>query len=167
MSIGRFMLSATFANAHPWSVGNELILSFGPENLRFAALVKVKDETGAATKFMRQSPWRPVNTRAFPRFDIEAMVAIRTPAEVEMFGWTSNVSFGGLAIRLDDHLEAETVSIRMGSLEPMEATVIAPDQNAPADGITRLKFVEPSEDRLWDLESFILARTPNPDVAAA
>ena len=157
-AIQRFFITLDFPGPHPWNVGDEIILAFGPPEYRFAALAKVKAETAEGTRFMRQSPWRPLNTRAFPRVDVSVPIAV-TWADVEFVGRTVNLSFGGAALGLEGLPVGETIYVRLADLGSIEARVAASGEG-PND-IARLEFLDVTEDQQWDIETLILEAAPN------
>ena len=155
--VQRFFVNINFPDGHPWTVGDEVILAFGPDEYRFAALAKVKGETPDGTRFMRQSPWRPLNTRAFPRFAVEVSVSVNC-GDTELAGMTTNLSFGGAALALQGLPEGDVVTVRLGELEPIEAKVVT--SGTEAGDPARIEFVEPTDEQLWDIESLILVQEP-------
>lgn len=167
VAIRRFFVTVNFSGPHPWGAGDEIIVAFGPPEHRFVALAKVKAETVDGTRLMRQSPWRPLNTRAFPRVDTSVPIAV-TWGDVEYVGRTVNLSFGGAALGLEGLPEGETILVRLADLGAIEARVVASGDGP--DEFARLAFLDVTADQQWEIETLILEAAPNhkaPDALAS
>jgi hypothetical protein len=161
VKLSRFMITIDIPDPSLRSFGDEVVLAFGPAELRFAALAKMKGATADGTRFMRRSPWRPVNTRAFPRFDVDISLLVLWD-DGKFAGRPTNLSFSGGAMKLGELPVGDVIQVRLGHMNPLAARVVqvATDND---EHLVRFEFTEPTEEAQWEIEDLILAEFPDAD----
>lgn len=121
--------------AAPLEPGTDVMLTCGPAGERVAMLARFREIRGDRATFVRQSPWRSVDTRAYPRFktNLEASVLVRgtvTPARI------LDLSLGGMAIEVPSALGADSVEVQAGPHAPRIPCMVVSSHDK--DGAHRL-----------------------------
>lgn len=96
----------------PWSPGDDVIVACGPLGNRVGALARFREQRGERAVFIRQSPWRPLNRRAFERFPAE-LAAKWNSGEEWKPGIVADVSHGGLALVVTSEPSAELIHVQL------------------------------------------------------
>ncbi len=89
------------------------MIACGPIGERVALLARVRDVGDGRAVFVRQSPWRAVDTRSFPRFPTN-VPAVLVVGDERINGTVVDVSLGGMAIEVEQPIEAESLDVRIG-----------------------------------------------------
>jgi PilZ domain len=92
--------------------GQEVIVACGPVGERVALLARVRDVREGRAALVRQSPWRPVDTRSFPRFATSMPAALLSGGE-SFSATVLDISLGGMAIEVREPLHAEAIEVQL------------------------------------------------------
>jgi hypothetical protein len=110
-----FVIEVEVEGSWPLNGGEDVILASGPTGSRVAALGRYWRRQGNTAFFKRQSPWRPVDTRAFTRFHVQLRAHVRDDSGANSWtGSTIDVSLGGLAVAVSGTIASEIVEVAVG-----------------------------------------------------
>jgi len=99
--------------AHPLEPGQDVMIACGPTGERVALLARLREVRDGRAVFLRQSPWRAVDTRAFPRFATSLQAWL--PAGQHLLPATIvDISLGGMAIEVGGQFETASVDVQLG-----------------------------------------------------
>jgi hypothetical protein len=125
----------------PWSPGDYVIVACGPLGNRVGALARFREQRGERAVFIRQSPWRPLNRRAFERFPAE-LAAQWTAGSEWKPGIVADVSHGGLALVVTSEPGPGFIRVRLEAgtaTTTMVANIVGRSGTVPA-AILHLEF---------------------------
>ena len=91
----------------PFEHEEDVLLASGPLGSRLASLARFKGLNAGRAIFTKLSPWRPVDTRANPRYRTNMSAFVRDDS-VEVAASVLDVSAGGAALAMECELEPRT-----------------------------------------------------------
>jgi hypothetical protein len=125
----------------PWSQGDDVIVACGPLGNRVGSLARFREQRGQKAVFIRQSPWRPLNRRAFERFPAE-LAAKWASGDDWKPGIVADVSHGGLALVVTSEPSVDTIRVQLeagSSATTLVGNIVGRGGNAPAT-VLHLEF---------------------------
>jgi len=90
--------------------GQEVVIACGPVGKRVVLLARFREMRGAHAIFIRQSPWRPVDARLYPRYRT-AITATLDSGDEQQQGRIIDISFGGAAVECEGSRHPRTVTL--------------------------------------------------------
>lgn len=123
-----FTVSITLVHsAQALAPGQEVVVACGPAGRRVALLARFGELRDGHAVFVRLSPWRPTDTRAFPRFTT-SLHAFIAAADVLVHATVVDISLGGMAIEAEGRVEADSILARIDdgddSSPPLPCSVV-------------------------------------------
>ena len=91
----------------PFETEEDVLLASGPLGNRLASLARFKGLNAGRAIFTKLSPWRPVDTRADPRYRTHMSAFVRGES-VEVAASVLDVSAGGAALAMECDIEPRT-----------------------------------------------------------
>ncbi|MCZ2107993.1 MAG: PilZ domain-containing protein [Dehalococcoidia bacterium] len=107
--VGQQAFNVTLDLGSPEAVpepGQDVILAAGPVGKRVVLLARFRELRGARAIFLRQSPWRPVDARLFPRYRTAIAATVELGGECHP-GRIIDISKGGAALEIDCDADCE------------------------------------------------------------
>lgn len=90
--------------------GQEVVIACGPVGNRVVLLARFREMRGTSAVFTRQSPWRPVDARLYPRYRT-AITATLDSGDEQQPGRIIDISFGGAAVECEGSRHPRTVTL--------------------------------------------------------
>ncbi|MGH2633652.1 MAG: PilZ domain-containing protein [Tepidiformaceae bacterium] len=109
-----FQISVSGADQCPFEAEEDVLLASGKLGNRIASLARFKGVHTGRAIFTKLSPWRPVDTRANPRYRISMAASVRHDA-VEFPASVLDVSLGGAALVMETAPAAQMFDVRIGT----------------------------------------------------
>jgi hypothetical protein len=125
----------------PWAPGDDVIVACGPLGNRVGALARFREQRVDRALFTRQSPWRPLNRRAFERFPAE-LAAKWACGDDWKPGIVADVSHGGLALVITSEPSADTIRVQLdagSSTATLMGVIVGRSGQVPA-AVLHLEF---------------------------
>lgn len=119
--------------------GTDVIITCGPVGERVAMLARIRDIRGNRVTFVRQSPWRSVDTRAFPRFDTDIEASVFVRGEV-MAARIVDLSLGGMAIEVGAPLSADSIEVQVGAAAPPVSCIVVSAHDKNGKRVLHVEF---------------------------
>ena len=96
---------------HRLEPGQGIIIASGPIGARVALLASIRDVRERRVTLVRQSPWRKVDTRTFPRFGTSRAAVVFAAGET-LKARIADISLGGMALEVNSPVAFDSFDVR-------------------------------------------------------
>lgn len=119
--------------------GQEVVIACGPVGKRVVLLARFREMRGTRAIFIRQSPWRPVDARLYPRYRTAITATVDSGADQQP-GRIIDISIGGAAVECEGSRHPRTVNLTFEGVPGSLPCRVVKQDHADGHQVLHLQF---------------------------